>query len=181
MNENLEIDKKASVYSQAKASLVLMSKLLTKMKEANVYDNSVIIITADHGGISPRINPILLIKDINQKQPKLSYDNRSVYQAGIKNILEEYIVNDNYSNREIKETKNRITYFYDGLQEFDREYMPPMYSYKVPDYIRDNLSMRDLEYVSYYAPKIPIWNVGEKITINGYKDFPEGSDRKSVV
>ncbi len=179
VNENLEIDKKASVYSQAKASLVLMSKLLTKMKEANVYDNSVIIITADHGGISPRINPILLIKDINQKQPKLSYDNRSVYQAGIKNILEEYIVNDNYSNREIKETKNRITYFYDGLQEFDREYMPPMYSYKVPDYIRDNLSMRDLEYVSYYAPKIPIWNVGEKITINGYKDFPEGSLSKT--
>ena len=54
-----------------KATITIIDKYINKLKENNVYDNSIIIITADHGHSDEvtigRSNPILYIKGINEK------------------------------------------------------------------------------------------------------------------
>ena len=51
------------------ACITMIEAYLNRLKENNVYDNSVIIIMADHGyrKINARANPILYIKGINEK------------------------------------------------------------------------------------------------------------------
>ncbi|MGN0514686.1 MAG: sulfatase-like hydrolase/transferase [Lachnospiraceae bacterium] len=45
-----------------RSSISLVNKYLDELKEAHVYDNSVIIIMADHGYLNMRQNPLLMIK-----------------------------------------------------------------------------------------------------------------------
>ena len=66
----------SGTYSQAiESSLTLIDCYLNKLKEKNVYDNSVIIILSDHGWntenkediVYHKQNPILMIKGLNEK------------------------------------------------------------------------------------------------------------------
>ena len=69
-----------------KASATIIEKYLKTLKENNLYDNSVIVILADHGRLTDgdlkmRTNPILYIKGLNEiheynvSQDKVSYMN----------------------------------------------------------------------------------------------------------
>ncbi len=50
------------IYDEARAMMKLVSKFLTKLKDIGVYDNSTIIIMADHGYLQLRQSPIFLVK-----------------------------------------------------------------------------------------------------------------------
>ena len=73
MNENLEPIENGTYEQKVHANLKYLQNFLDRLKKNNVYDNSVIVILADHGydehgGINlfDRLNPILIIKGINE-------------------------------------------------------------------------------------------------------------------
>lgn len=71
LDENLNEIENGTYEQKLKATLKLINAYLNRLKESNVYDNSVIVIMADHGysidGSNMRQNPILYIKGINEK------------------------------------------------------------------------------------------------------------------
>lgn len=92
MNKDFEKIENGTYEEKIESSIVVIEKYLDRIKESGQYDNSVIIILADHGnnGYDPvgRQNPILYIKGINEKNikmkisdKKVSYDdlNQSIY------------------------------------------------------------------------------------------------------
>lgn len=63
------------------ACITIIETYLNKLKDNNVYDNSVIVIMADHGygAINERQNPILYIKGINEKHSYRVSDKKISY------------------------------------------------------------------------------------------------------
>lgn len=70
-NKNVEKIKNGTYLGNVEASITVASRYLNQLKESDVYDNSVIIIMADHGysmeGLVGRQNPILFIKGIGER------------------------------------------------------------------------------------------------------------------
>ena len=54
-------DEETDVYQTSKGVLIMLDEYLDELREADVYDNSNIIILADHGIIN-RVNPLFLVK-----------------------------------------------------------------------------------------------------------------------
>lgn len=61
MNENCQYSEDSTQVKQAMGSLKIVEEFLTQMKAQNIYNNAIIIITADHGTTSVP-SPILFIK-----------------------------------------------------------------------------------------------------------------------
>lgn len=89
IDENLNpIDKTSGTYSQKQAATFKIIKAyLERLKTANVYDNSSIVILADHGYkdgvweydyINNRFNPILYIKGINETHSKMQRSDKPI-------------------------------------------------------------------------------------------------------
>ena len=88
-DKDLNIIEKGTYFEKVEASIKLIDKYLNYLKENDVFDNSAIIIMADHGRIFgwddeatlKAQNPTLYIKGINEKHEryisneKVSYDN----------------------------------------------------------------------------------------------------------
>ena len=70
MNENLEATSNGTYEQKLGATLKVINLFINRLKENNVYDNSVIIVMADHGynfdNYIGRQNPILYIKGIDE-------------------------------------------------------------------------------------------------------------------
>lgn len=69
-NKNVEKIENGTYLGNVEASITIASRYLNKLKENNVYDNSVIVIMADHGydteGLEGRQNPILFVKGTDE-------------------------------------------------------------------------------------------------------------------
>lgn len=70
-----------ATYEQAvEASMYMAGIYINKLRECSAYDNSIIIIMADHGSGDFRHNPVLIVKGINEKheyrvsEVPISYD-----------------------------------------------------------------------------------------------------------
>lgn len=74
-DENVEFIDNATYTDNVKASMTIARTYLERLKEENVYDNSVIIVMADHGYADTvvsnasleRQNPIFFVKGVNEK------------------------------------------------------------------------------------------------------------------
>lgn len=71
MDENLNIISDGTYEKKSKATLKILDEYLKKLKENNIYNNSIIIFVADHGlsedeNFRGRQNPILYIKGIDE-------------------------------------------------------------------------------------------------------------------
>jgi len=94
-NKNVEKIENGTYLGNVEASITIASRYLDQLKKYNVYDNSVIIIMADHGynveGLEGRQNPILFIKGLEERHAMktssipVSYDDlQDAYQLLIK-------------------------------------------------------------------------------------------------
>ncbi|CCZ60361.1 sulfatase [Hungatella hathewayi] len=78
-DKNLNIIENGSYEGNIEASMTLVQAYLDLLRRNGVYDNSVIIVMADHGydeirGSNGRQNPLLFVKDINEShEMKISY------------------------------------------------------------------------------------------------------------
>ena len=65
---NLELmEEETSYEEECEGVMMLMGKFLAGLKEADIYDNTTIIIMGDHGYYNNRQNPLLLVKSVNMK------------------------------------------------------------------------------------------------------------------
>lgn len=89
LDENIEpIDSKIGTYSQKqKAAFTMIQTYINRLKTAGVYDNSSIVIMADHGYkdgvyeydyINSRFNPILYIKGVNETHSKMHTSDKPI-------------------------------------------------------------------------------------------------------
>ena len=73
---------KASYETELNASIKFVSTYIDMLKENNVYDNSVIIVLADHGfAFNERIgrqNPILFIKGVNETNEEMNVSDKMI-------------------------------------------------------------------------------------------------------
>ena len=100
MSEDLKYDstgRNSSIYSQSKGSLKIVYEYLRQLKELGKYDDSLIIITSDHGqGINysketnmPNMTsgPICMIKEPNEHSDTMKVNDKPVSQEQIKPTL----------------------------------------------------------------------------------------------
>ena len=82
-NVNKISEEEGTYELKLKATLNIINAFITRLKENNVYDNSAIIIMADHGywyESSGRQNPILYVKGINEHHDMISSEKSVSYE-----------------------------------------------------------------------------------------------------
>lgn len=111
----------------------LFTEIITKLKEAGIYDNTTVIFTADHGW-SMRPNPLLLIK------PADAHGDLVVSDTPV-SMIEDYIPTLEYYITGSKEYGNTI-YDYSEGQERER----PLYVYDINTSDRTYNSRTEVSY-----------------------------------
>lgn len=66
LDKNMKRIENGDVYQSIEASITMVDAYLKKLKEAEIYDDTIIIVLADHGWKCTR-NPIFLVKGIEEK------------------------------------------------------------------------------------------------------------------
>ncbi len=127
VTENLEpIPENDGTYEQKlEANMKIIENYLNRLKNNNAYNNSTIIIMADHGfwyGTSSRANPILYIKGTNEKHNKMTVSQKQISFEDLSDAFIELL--NNKKSDEIFEnipTSGRIRrHIYNGFGEEDR-------------------------------------------------------------
>lgn len=81
---------KVGIYDEARGMMILIDAFLEELREKGTYDNSTIILMADHGYLDLRQSPLLMIKGKNENhsfttlKTEISYDD---LQGAFQNIL----------------------------------------------------------------------------------------------
>lgn len=109
------------------ASITYIEKYINRIKESNQYDNTAIILMADHGnnGYEPvgRQNPILYIKGKNEKHDKMAISNKKVSYDDLNKSIYNDLLDGKKSDELLKDIDdNRIRRFiwykdYDDMEE----------------------------------------------------------------
>lgn len=135
LNEKVEevAPEEGSYEDNIKASLTITRAYLDKLKEAGVYDNSVIIVMADHGysGIvgdyHGQQNPILFVKGINEKHD-LATSDVPISHADLQEAYVRLINgagSDQIFDWRSGDQRERRFLFYEGGEDHMVEYMQP--------------------------------------------------------
>jgi hypothetical protein len=111
-------EKKATYQSEINASIKLLDSYINLLKENNIYDNSVIIILADHGYANGdrigRQNPILYIKGINETHKQTVVSDKKVSQTDLmdayKLLLDDKSSKDLFKNIPVDRVRTFIEY-----------------------------------------------------------------------
>lgn len=114
----------AGTYDQKlEGCIKIVEKYLNKLKESNVYNNSNIIIMADHGysfiGAEGRQNPILYIKGKNEEHKKMNVSDKAISYTDLNNAYID-LLNGKKSNelfKDITDKRDRRYLFYIYNQE----------------------------------------------------------------
>ena len=119
LNPSSETDYKTMI----NATIKLIDSYINRLKENNSYDNSVIIIMADHGfdvtdsSENGRQNPILFIKGFNEKHDLINNDVPVSYedlQEVYKLLINGSKSTDLFKNIDNNRTRNYIKYYYNA-------------------------------------------------------------------
>ncbi|MBO4812793.1 sulfatase-like hydrolase/transferase [Candidatus Saccharibacteria bacterium] len=109
------------------STIKIIDKYLARLKNSDAYNNSTIIILADHGfniDGTNRANPILYIKGKSEKHDKMVVSDKQISYADLYNGFIELL--DNKSSTEIFKdipTEGRIRrYLYNGFNEEEHMY-----------------------------------------------------------
>lgn len=132
LDDLTEDESKATAITEAKGSLNVVREYIQQLKELNVYDQTCMIVLADHGKISPY--PILMAKPFNANS-NMKYDDRPVshdYLFGT--ILEELKIEDpkrSLFDINADEASERICFRYlmNGKLEWNNSFFPDMYEF----------------------------------------------------
>lgn len=90
-DENLNVVDESTYPEMVKATLKITNEFLNRIKESGYYDNSIIVVMADHGfqhNNGTRFNPVFLVKGINEHHD-LSISNKMVSYDDLMNAFSE--------------------------------------------------------------------------------------------
>jgi len=103
LDEDLNVIENGTYEQKLLATLKLINTYLNKLKENNVYDNSVIIIMADHGynfdDLNGRQNPILYIKGIDEHHSSMKVSDKAIMYEDLQDAYFDLL--DGKSSREL--------------------------------------------------------------------------------
>lgn len=126
-DEQLNTVENGSYEGEVKACATLIKTYLAKLQEARVYDNSVIIIMADHGYTTEyRQTPLLMIKGFEESKDELTISNAPIsfddLQEAYENLLKGNGGADVFSAKEGDERSRRYLYFIFNAESYMTEY-----------------------------------------------------------
>lgn len=172
INENIEYDKSANAVSQAKASLKVTKMFLDKIKNTSedLYNNSLIIVTTDHGYWRP--NAICFIKPINAHNKTMLVDDRAVSQIYIKDIIYDLLHGKQLAD--IDTSKPRYFYDYEYIKELPNGYFSSIYKYQLPDKLLEEKKYDLLKIYRKTSGVITSKNL--KVNFMGNTNLPYGVD-----
>lgn len=124
-------DGTATVVSQGIACLNIVCEYITQLKELGVYDNTMLIITADHGNAhEPGRWPIFLVKHFDESGAVKVSNAPISHENLLPTIMEECGLGDNNKyGKSIKEVltsdvTERRYFFYNWDERWDKRYLP---------------------------------------------------------
>ncbi len=137
-------------------NIELVRKYIDQLKEKNLYDNTAIVILADHGQLGYSQNPLFMIKNFGEKHEfavsdiKMTFDQLDEIWIALANneIVDESFIS-NYSS----EYQNRRFLYYNWDDAWSRMFMPgmeEMYSFG-PAYDHEQLIASGRVYLSENA------------------------------
>lgn len=111
------------------SAITVIEKYLDEIKKSGQYDNSVIIIMADHGhnvydnpsGVG-RQNPILYIKGINEKHDKMQKSNKKVSFSDLNDSIYEDLLNGKKSDELLKDVDDNRKRTFMVYEEYEKIY-----------------------------------------------------------
>ena len=150
VNSKFEVGK-TTEEEQSKASLKSISMLIQRLKKENLFDNSLIVITADHPDISYTEKSILGLIHFPNQSGELKHDDTSLSILDIKKIVLDVIKSD-YKAVNLKKytNNNRRFNLYEWDDGWDKLYLPVFeeYSIKGVSYKEENYKKNGV----YYYP-----------------------------
>lgn len=127
MNKDFEKIENGTYEDKIESSITVIEKYLNRIKKSGQYDNSIIIILADHGnnGYDPvgRQNPILYIKGLNEHHDTMVISDKKVSYEDLNNSIYNDLLQGKQSTELLQNLEeNRIRRFiwykdYDKMQE----------------------------------------------------------------
>lgn len=97
LNENVETIENGTYDDKLLATITIIDKYLTRIKESDQYDNSVIIILSDHGFNDyesvGRQNPVLYIKGIDEYHDKMLISDKKVSYVDLNDSIYQDLLN----------------------------------------------------------------------------------------
>ena len=128
-DENLNIVESGTYEQKMTATLKIINSYINKLKSANVYDNSVIMIMADHGydyaNVIGRQNPILFIKGVGEQHEIYRSDKPISFEdfnEAYLNLLDGKTSVDLFRNIDINRERRFLHYEY-TKEDFMTEYV----------------------------------------------------------
>lgn len=126
-------DGTTSIEDEGKGMMVLVDTFLKKLKEEDAYENSAIVILADHGYYGMRGNPLMLVKGVGEKHDfevsdmPLSYD---YLQEGYINLMDKRLAVESFA--ECATQEERIYLHYSWNKDLsDKAFANTITEYKV--------------------------------------------------
>ena len=133
MNENIQETKEATEESQALGELKIVKGYIDQLKKKGVYDNSTIIIMADHGYKGLAQNPIFIVKE-SDSQHEFSVRSAPVSFDDLRGTY-SYWINGNTDGRttiyDFEEDENRIRLFRWYALEDQKNQEVPLVEYAI--------------------------------------------------
>lgn len=127
MNKDFEKIENGTYEEKIESSITVIEKYLNRIKESGQYDNSIIIVLADHGnnGYDPigRQNPILYIKGLNEHHNEMVVSDKKVSYEDLNNSIYSDLLEGKKATELLPDiTNNRVRRFiwykdYDKMQE----------------------------------------------------------------
>lgn len=135
INMNIISDGTGTYEDKAASAVKLTSMYLRMLKEAGVYDNSVIIIASDHGYSGEnctyiyRVNPILFIKGIGEHHDEMRTDSAPIsfedFQEAYQRLLDGKDSSQVFDWKEGDRRDRRCLMYYYLDEENMEEYIVP--------------------------------------------------------
>jgi hypothetical protein len=179
LDSTLQFSPDSSYLDQFEGALWAIDKLLQEMKAADVYDNSLIFVTGDHGSPYPwdvqdelrrsattlMLNgtPPLLVKGFNEVNDKLKTSDAPVSLMDIPISVMDALELDNKLPGvsvfgDIPRNRSRIFYFYEWQNaDWSSDFLPPSYKFEIIGDVRDRQSWHFSREELVDAGQINLW------------------------
>lgn len=141
INTNLEYVDNTTITDEGHAMMLIIDRFIQTLKEKNIYDNTAIIICADHGYYDMKQRPVFLIKEIAKEHP-FTISTSTVSYSNMQDILLSLKNESNIENiLNINSNTPRLFYAYDDSWLGEDSYCAPISEYITDSHAQDSSSL----------------------------------------
>lgn len=167
------------VYDEAEGNCTYLKTFFEQLKKEGLYENSTIIVMADHGHYDYSQNPLFMLKNAGETEGFVISDEKMSF-AYLSDILVSLLDGENVTEEYIRRYKDRERrfFYYTWDDSWGRAYLPRMQEIRADGYAGDasSLRMTGREYIgrddyTHYGEVVSAYRSGESIdTIYFYTD-----------